>query len=90
MVRTTKLATPRFLWLIMAKASALDAHYAAAAHLVADLNPNPPILIGRVAISRAKFCSSTSPGTCCRHGGSVRIVWLTRELALCNNNCHAH
>ena len=29
-----------------------------------DLNSDPPNHTGRVAISRAKFCSSTSPGTC--------------------------
>ena len=85
----------------MAKASAHDAQCAADAHL----NPNPPILIGRVAILRAKFCSSTSPAdlfkkempsswSCAylpdRLGGSVHNVWLARGLALCNNNCHAH
>ena len=55
MVLTTMSATPGLLWLIMPNASAHDAQEAAAAHLVADLNPNTPILIGRMASFRAKF-----------------------------------
>ena len=67
---------PLGLWLIMAKTSAHDAQYAAAAHLVADLNPNPPVIKWR---SRAQSSVPRLPPRlpiCRRRGRPQRVVGL--------------
>ena len=59
-----------------------------AAHLVADLNPKPSILIGRVASLRAKFrlvVKGPPRLPKCRHRGLVRTGWrgLVEVCATC-------
>ena len=72
MACTTISATWGVLSRTLGMASAHDAQNADSAHLVADLRPNPPILIGKVANSLANALSASVPGVCCRR---VSTVW---------------
>ena len=55
------------------------------AHLVADLRPNPPILIGKVANSLANALSASVPGVCSRRvSHCLPHAVVVRSRTLCS------